>query len=264
MKKNSDIKEILTKDIEELEYKIVHRKEFNSKNKFKYVLIKSLVLLEMAVPFALGSLVTFDLFKTYNRTPLKKDIIKDKPSVQLDIDSKGSENKNISFDTKYTDNSLEYSTKWEYINGFYERVEYIYEVKLDNTDYLYVLNLNKEEIESMFKLVNIKKIKKNILTDEDQLYNDTYIVLHQVIDDKDNYILREENDLENFLETIIFLFLVYCEGILVDSIGGLFIKKSLKNHLNYISLKYRPISKKEVETLKQILEQKKANIKLLK
>ena len=264
MKKSKDVYDILTKDIEDLEYKIVHRKEFNKKNTFKYVLIKSAMILEMALPFALGSLVTFSLFKTYNRTPIKKDIIHDKPSIQLELDSLGNEYKNISFDTKYEDNSLEYSTSWEYIDGFYERIEYIYDIELDNTDYENVINLSKEEIDSMFKLVNIKKYRKNVLTDDDQIYNDNYLILHQVIDDKEYYKFRKETDLENLIETLLFLLLVYCEGKLVEAIGGLFIKKSLKNHLNKESLKYRPISKKEVETLKQILEQKKANIKLLK
>lgn len=264
-KKDIDIERLLTDDIEKLEYKIEHRKEYNNKNRFKYILIKSALILEMAFPFALGSLVTFDLFKTYDRVPFKKTKIQDKPSLQLEIDSLNNEKKYISFDEIYDDNKLEYSTSWyQNPSGYYERIEYEYEIELDNSDYENVLSLSKEEIDSMFKLINVRKIQKNILTEEDNKYNSVYVVLHQVIDDKNYYRVREEKDIENFLETAIFAFLVYCEGIMLEAFGGMFIKKSLRTNLKCIELKYKPVSKKDLIILKQILEQKKNNLKLLK
>lgn len=267
MKNDLDIQTQLESEIEQLEYKIENRKKYNSDKKFKYIMIKGVILLELAFPFTLGLCATSFAFKVFGKTPIEKTKIIDKPSIQYEIDSTGKENKLVSYNQKYDENLIEYSTSWILNDeGLFERqvTTYSYEGYEIKNDYDNILSLSKEEMSDIFKIVDLKKIQKTHLDKDDQKYQKDSIVIKQVIDDERFYRVRNETDFENFLELFIFLFLVYVEGVALDNLIGVILKKRISTKFKYMELENRLIREKDIEELRKILILKKENLKLLK
>lgn len=267
MRNNSDIKAQLESEIEELEYKIKNRKKYNRGKKFKYILIKALIILELAFPFVLGLCATKILFDAFGKTPIKRSKIVDKPSVQYIVDSNENEKTTISYNEKYDENLIEYSTGWILNNnGLFERQVTIYELndKEIRSNYRNILSLSKDELATFFKVIDYQKIQKTKLDETDLNYETNYIVIKQVIDDEKYYRVRNETDFENFLETFVFFFMVYIEGFVIDDLIGMILKRCISTKIEYYELVNRPIKEKDIEELKKILALKKENLKLLK
>lgn len=148
----------------------------------------------------------------------------------------------------------------------YERnvTTYRFDINEIREKYNTILSLSKKELDELFEITNIKKIQKNKLNDEDIKYENEYIIVKQVIDEEKYYRVRNETDFENFLETIAFFLFAFVEGLILENLSGVIFKKSLSTRLGYIELKNRPISEKEIESLKNILNLKKENLTLLK
>lgn len=267
MKNNSDIQAQLESEIEDLEYKIQNRKKYNSSKRFKYILIKGLLILELTFPFILGMCATEIVFAAFGKTPIKKSKIIDKPSIQYVVDSNEKENTLVSFNQSYNENIIEYSTGWKLNDdGLFERESTIYEFndKEIKDNYENILSLSKDQLNNLFKIKNYQKVQKTKLDEEDNKYEKDYILIKQVIDDERYYRVRNETDFENFLETFVFFCFVYLEGIILDDLAGVVLKKGITTKLEYYELENRPIKEKDLEELRKILILKKENLKLLK
>lgn len=72
MKNNEDIVVQLESEIKQIEYKIKNRRKYNNTKRFKYILIKGLLVLEMVFPFIIGTISTSLFFSMLGRTPIKK------------------------------------------------------------------------------------------------------------------------------------------------------------------------------------------------
>ena len=85
-------------------------------------------------------------------------------------------------------------------------------------------------------------------------------VIIQNFEDEENIIRRDETIGANVLETILYIIVSLSWGNSFRLIGKLFVKNKFRDKLRSIDNSIRPIDKKELNRLKNILEIKRENI----
>lgn len=256
----------LKKDIKALEFKVEHKLFFNFINVIAIGLIKLGIAIDYAIPFILSIILIFNMHSKQGQTAFAIDQVTEKAKIETFDTSTGIHMENRSFDYDYDNRSFEHSTAW-YVNeyGLYERTVTTYQINdsidLNNLDSIF--KMTKEQVEKSFTILNIEKIKKNKLTEEDKIYDEDMLIIINYIEDEENFIVREETSGENLSTTIWTIFLSLCWGNNFRIIGKIFVKTYVRDKLKAQEANFRPLTKEEFEKLKKILELKKENLSLL-
>ena len=262
MKNNQELLNELNKDIKDLEYKVENRRKYNLKIFPKAFFIGSMICIDKLIPFATSAVIGIGVFHSFNQRPFQIEKIKEYASVEQLITSNGYEQKVISYDTKYEENSIVYTTKWnknEY--DLYERVQTTYKFN-KNFDIDTVLNMSLEEIKDCLEVLNIEKIQKSYLSEDDLMYDDTMVIVKEVIESDEYSRVRNETNSENILQTSLYILVALSLGLAIRCIKHVVIKRDLVDNLYYMHAKYKFITPYDIKTLKEILELKKENLKL--
>ena len=256
----------LKKETKDLECQINNMYYYNVKVKIIRTLIKSNLFINKILPFVASFLVFYGIGKYEGNSMFIKDYIKDEPYVEMIETSKGKTIIHTSFDYKYEDSKLEYSTGWIINkNGLFERNSIVYyideKVKLEDKDSL--LNMTTEDLNKLV-ITDIYTIIKSELDENDKIYTEDAIVLTTHIIDENASIIREETNWENFWHTTLYIVLSLSWGASIFIINGKVIKKHvISDMLNKNLSKYKILSIKEIENLKKVYEYKKENLLLL-
>ena len=260
-----DLLKVLKYDIKDLEDKIDNPKKSRLKNSLVSFLLKMGIVVDYSLPFILVSFLIFNSFKSFGNLPFSKNKIKDFSNVEKISSSTGLEIEKKSYTKEYK-NCLQHTTGW-IINelGLYERIVTTYKIddKIDLNNTSKILAMSKEEIEAAFTIINIEVIEKNSLNVDDELYTEDMLIVIAGYEDKNDYIYRDENNLENVIITILYLAFVMEFGYMISLVNRLFIKRNLRDKCKDLQEKFRPINKKELKELKMMLELKKENLELL-
>ena len=213
----SEIYKKLNKDIKELEEELKDAKLKKVKVKAIRDLKITANLIQLLTPYIATSLVLAGGFKYANNTP----IVKDRERVYLTAYEEMDSNMNFALNTKY-EKSKEQSdklviiTKWQKEKDHYERKILVYDLKDISTDIILdnienspeeILNHLKEPISS------IKEITKKLTSS--QLKEKDYYKAMIRYEFKDEFMIVEENDIQNLLSTIAYLLAttLVCEGV---------------------------------------------------
>lgn len=258
--------EKLTKDVEQLEKQITNREKYNAYNKIKRALIKSGIAVDFALPFILATVIISQALIIKNGSIFKKSSVTKKANVETIDMSDGTHIERFSYDFSYDRELLKYSTGW-IINdkGLYQRTITSYKIskEIDLTDTDKILSMNKEELDKILEITNIKTIQKSYLTNDDSLYNeDTLIVINhgtiEIPSDTMSY-----NTEENAFALLQILFLSLFTGIGTSGIKKILGETYISDKLKTYEVLYRPIEADELLEIKAALEIKKQNLVLL-
>ena len=257
----------LEKDLKRQENHLKYRNLYNIKNSFMKTLIKSGIIIDYALPYIISGLLisTAEEYCLHN-SPFVKDIVLGSGEIETIDSSYGLHQENKTYDFKYNEKTMEFSTAWEMLpDGTYSRLSTYYKFNEDILDYNLseVLSLPEDELKSLFFITKQETIVKNYLTPDDYIYSEPalFVVNHY---ETYEYALRKETNMENVLYTSISMIIAFLLALEINNISKIFFKKTIKDKLNEIEPLYQTISKSDVEVIKQIIALKKANIDMIK
>lgn len=258
------IVEKLNDEVNELKFQMNHRKLYN----FQCFLIKFLAKTGMAInklfPFALAYVMVFNSNMYKKNKPFHRDMVIRSAYIQSVDTSKGTHHKEVCSQHKQT--TFEYSTAWTINNlGMYQRTITTYKVndKIDLSNLDEVLNMTKEEIDTVLKIIDAKVITKRELNDSDKVYDEDVLTITQYTKAEDQEVLRLENNLEIICHSALFMLIVYmCTGVFVD-IKKVLIKNVIEDKLNAIVVAHKYISVADYSNIRKILEIRQANLALV-
>lgn len=256
----------LKKDIYRLETKIKYINLCNIKNISLYIATKLFILIEDKLPLLLASFIVFNSYTSKNKIPFKRTEITEPNMIEVIDTSTGIHIENKETNYEHAHKVLEHSTAW-YVNenGYYERIVTSYQIDLniftDNIEN--ILNMTKEEVDSLLMISNVSRVEKSSLIEEDKIYNEEVLVYINCYIDKENPIIRKETMGEEILEDISYIITMTFLSEALKGVKNIIIKDYVKNKLNILEAKYRPINKNELERLNKILELRKENLLLL-
>lgn len=213
----SEIYKKLNKDIKELEEELKDAKSKKIKVKTTRNLKITARLIQLLAPYVTTSLVLAGGFKYANNTPIVKDNERLYLTAYEEVDS----DMNFDLDTKY-EKSKEQSdklviiTKWHKEKDCYERKISVYDLNNISHDIIFdnienspeeILNHLKEPITSKIEIT--KKLTSSQLKEKD------YYKAMIRYEFKDEFMIVEENDIQNLLSTIAYLLAttLVCEGV---------------------------------------------------
>lgn len=259
---NNDIINKLSTDVNKLQNKIEYRNLYNIRNLVLKALIKSGIAIEYALPFIISGMI---FFNSADR-PFITDEVVEKAKVETIDTSSGFHLEHTSYDFDYDTASLEHSTGW-IINddGLYERVVTSYRIsnQIDLFDTETVFNMTKEEINKALVITNIKTIKKNILTEEDNIYNQDALIITNHFESEEEFLIRQETIGENIFNSISYIFLTFLLGCLIYAMKESLVKNYIKDKLVTCEQSLKWFDKEELEIMKKILKLKKENLRML-
>lgn len=213
----SEIYKKLNKDIKELEEELKDAKSKKIKVKTTRNLKITARLIQLLAPYVTTSLVLAGGFKYANNTPIVKDNERLYLTAYEEVDS----DMNFDLDTKY-EKSKEQSdklviiTKWHKEKDCYERKISVYDLNNISPDIIFdnienspeeILNHLKEPITSKIEIT--KKLTSSQLKEKD------YYKAMIRYEFKDEFMIVEENDIQNLLSTVAYLLAttLVCEGV---------------------------------------------------
>ena len=257
----------LRKDVKDIENKINNKNLYNLKCKIMKFLIKNGIMIDYAIPFIVGGTILFNVMHLGNITPFITDKVNVKAKVETINTSTGIYKEKFSFDNDY-DNSIKFqhSTGWK-INSdnLYERILTTYKIndflKIKSNEEL--LSLTKEEIEDMFIITNVEKIKKTVLEPDDYLYVDDMLFITTAFKNNQKTKIKNESLDANMIYTMAYLTVTFLIGLGIIKLQEKSINKCLRTKLKNLESQYKPITNKEIEFLNKIIEVKKENLILL-
>lgn len=263
MKNKNKLVKKLSTDVKRLENKIEHRTLYNIRDIVIMTVLKSGIVIDYCLPFIVSSLVMANYYTNKGNAPFIIDKVINKANVETTDTSNGIHFERISYDFKYDEELLEYSTKW-IINdkGLYQRTITFYRVsdEILAKEPNEILSMSKEEIENNFIVENIQTICKNTLTKDDEIYNEDMLIIINHLESENEVIVRDETTGENTLNSIGFILLSLYLGTNITYLEKLFVKTYIRDKLKEYEPLFRPINKKELETAKHILELKRQNL----
>lgn len=256
----------LNREVNELDEKISNFKLYNFKNFFKRTAIGTTLSLNRFLPFAIASILISSTSVMGYKKPFNRDMIIESAQVATVDTSTGYHLETTSFDYTYASNSLEYTTGWQVDeNNNYSRTITTYEIddSIDLKDLDSVLTKTKEELQNSLHITNIKTITKTKLTDDDELFFEPAVIVTRSFTSEDKTIERKETAGEDIWFTICYIGFTTLVGTGINSVKNIIFKKRLENKLKGLMAKYRRIDRSEIESLKRVLEIKKANLELM-
>jgi len=263
---NDDIISKLSKDVNKLQNNIRYRNLYNIRNIILKILVKSGIAIDYALPFMISAVIISNSIDFETNPPFTIDEIKEKAKVETIDSSSGFHIEHISYDFDYDTESLAHSTGWMLnTEGLYERVVTSYRIsdQIDLSDTETIFNMPKEEIDNALVITNIKTIKKNILTEEDSIYNQDALIIINNFESEEDFLIREETIGENILNSIKYIFLISTLGVSFMVFEKLLIKNCIKDKLITYEQSLKWYDKEELKTMKKILELKKENLSML-
>lgn len=248
------------RDLKKLENLLNKSKMRNIRNKVVKFLLNTGIGIDYALPFIIAIIMTsqFSLFS--KNQPFIIDELPRKISIESIDSTYGIKKAN-----KQDEKNIYYSTSWIMNDsGIYERVLTTY--KLNNDTYLNnfesIFKMEKEELEKVLKIKNIKKIYKDKLDTSDELYfKDTLIIVNSY--EGDSIIYKTETQKENILNSLLFIILSTTCGNYFRVIDKLLVKNHIRDILKDKKLNILEIDDKNIETIKKVIDLRKENIELL-
>lgn len=172
----------------------------------------------------------------------------------------------VSFDKNFN-TSLKHTTKWEKVaENLYERKVtsyYISEEEIINEQY--ILSLSKEELDRLYKIINVETIIKDEISNEEKIYNENMTVLGiNKGKSKSDYRAEEQNAVINiFCDFLPFLFLSITSGSFFLSITSDKQKEIYEILINRLYKKSSIFYGNKHDEMNKILELRKNNLELL-
>ena len=263
MSSNKIVREF-TKDVNDLQFKIEHRKLYNTRTFLMRLLIKSGMALNRSFPFILSSALVLNSSSYKENKVFQRDVVS-KPAYIQSIDmSNGGHEDNVCANNGR--NMVEYSTGWSINNqGLYERTVVSFNVNkkinLKNLDD--VLKMTEEELKELLTVSNVKTITQRELSEEDRMYDEVTVIVTQYVKSKDVEVLRQETSKENFEHSVAYIFSTCLFAVWFMKIKKFLIKTVIEDKLEDSLTMHRYIHEIELEDLENILEIKKDNLSLL-
>ena len=261
--KSSEIVKTIKKSSSSMEKLYNNYEKHNLKYGIVSALIRCGIALDYCIPFLASTIVISSVYDKLNRVPFIKNDIKEYASTYSMMTSNGYSKKIESYENEYTDKSIEYSSGW-IINdhNLYERDVIVYRYNDNDVDLEKVLNMSNEEISNLYTVCNYKKIQKQVLDEEDYIYNEDVVILNRV-SNSESYRIRKETDMENILSTAIFILFILVGSNFLSNARNLLIRETIGDKLKKVQRNYKPLSKKEWNCAKKILEIRKENVDLI-
>ena len=254
----------LTKEVKYMENMIKNAKLYKLKKQFKKNLIKSSIVLNHFIPYALASFISYGSVSAIDFNPFSLEEVKENAKVETFETSTGLNRKTSSKDIEYGSNSFEYTTSWKLNdNGLYERNITVYEIddSIDLSDTDKVLSMTKEEVEAQLNIIDKITIQKNILNDEDKIYDEDMLIITRSLEDEDDFKMRNETFLENILDVGFWIALTIVFGATINVINKKLFK--LDEKLKTIDESI-VIEEVDVSTISEVLKVKKHNLEMIK
>lgn len=260
-----DIVGKLEDEIDELEYKINNREEYDKKNKIIKALIKSGIAIDYALPFILAALITLYIAQKEESTPFIIDTVNQNAVIEM-IDTSDEIHKQTIKNSDYNVSSIEYSTGWkknEY--GLYERTstKYMLNENIDLNNIDLILKMDKEQLDSCFIKINSEIITERYINKSEDIYNDDTIVVTRIIN-TDTHKIKNESNVKNTITTLLFIIISFMLGKGMTNIKKITFNSYIQDNLERYKLKYQEIDENEIKKLIEILEIKKDNLSLIK
>lgn len=220
--------------------------------------------LDVLFPYILSFVITFATMSEYNN-PFKIEKIEKYPYV-CEIDMKDHIHlESKTYNAKYKDNRVEYSTGWIKKNDSYERTVYEYGYNESILDYNFddLFEMTKEEIDELLIPIDCNTIIKDKLTSEDLYYqNETLIITHSYkLNDDVKEVYESSND--NTLFLIIYILISMGLSVGNSKLKKKYIKDNIRNKLKFISQNNRIITRDGINLIESIISIKKENLELL-
>lgn len=190
--------------------------------------------------------------------------VKENAKIETFETSTGLNRKTSSKDIEYGSNSFEYTTSWKLNdNGLYERNITVYEIddSIDLSDTDKVLSMTKEEVEAQLNIIDKITIQKNILNDEDKIYDEDMLIITRSLEDEDDFKMRNETFFENILDVGFWIALTIVFGATINVINKKLFK--LDEKLKTIDESI-VIEEVDVSTISEVLKVKKHNLEMIK
>lgn len=263
---NNELMKKLTKDANRLQNKIEHRKLYNIRNVVVGSLIKSGIAVDYALPFIIVAMILANAQTSKGNAPFRVDEIVEKAGIETIDTSSGIHLEHLSYDFDYDDKLIEYSTGW-IVNeqGLYERTITSYRlndaIDLENKEKIF--EMTKDDIDNALVITNIKTVKKNYLTPEDEIYTSDAIIVIDHSKSEEETITRLETKSENFWFSLLYIVLVLCYGNNIRFLEKIFVKTYIRDKLREYEPSFRKINKEELDTMKEILKIKQENLSML-
>lgn len=254
----------LTKEVKDMENMIKNAKLYKLKKQFKKNLIKSGIVLNHVIPYALASFISYGSVSAIGYNPFSYEKVKENAKIETFETSTGLNRKTSSKDIEYGSNSFGHTTAWKLNdNGLYERTITVYEIddSIDLSDTDKVLSMTKEEVEAKLNIIDIKTIQKNVLNEEDKIYDEDMLIITRSTEDEDDFKMRNETFFENILDVGFWLALTIVFGATINVINKKLFK--LDEKLKAIDESI-VIEKVDVSTISEVLKVKKHNLEMIK
>ena len=254
----------LTKEVKDMENMIKNAKLYKLKKQFKKNLIKSGIVLNHVIPYALASFISYGSVSAIGYNPFSYEKVKENAKIETFETSTGLNRKTSSKDIEYGSNSFGHTTAWKLNdNGLYERTITVYEIddSIDLSDTDKVLSMTKEEVEAKLNIIDIKTIQKNVLNEEDKIYDEDMLIVTRSTEDEDDFKMRNETFFENILDVGFWIALTIVFGATINVINKKLFK--LDEKLKAIDESI-VIEKVDVSTISEVLKVKKHNLEMIK
>lgn len=256
----------LNKDVDRLQNMIEHRKFYNICNFVIRALLKSGIAIDYALPFIVSALIIINIYAEKGNVPFRIDEVMKKANIETIDISSGIHIEHLSYDFDYDNELIEYSTGWfKNDNGLYERTVTSYKIsdEIDLEDTENIMKMSKEELEKILKINNISTIKKDVLTEEDSIYNIEAIIVTNHFE-SENYIMnRPETSGENVLNSLLYIITVLFSGSIIMGLERILVKTYIRDKLKEYQISFRHINKNELERMRKILKVKQENLAML-
>ena len=254
----------LTKEVKDMESMIKNAKLYKLKKQFKKYLIKSGIVLNHVIPYALASFISYGSVSAIGYNPFSYEKVKENAKIETFETSTGLNRKTSSKDIEYGSNSFGHTTAWKLNdNGLYERTMTVYEIddSIDLSDTDKVLSMTKEEVEAKLNIIDIKTIQKDVLNDEDKIYDEDMLIITRSTEDEDDFKMRNETFFENILDVGFWIALTIVFGAAIRVINKKLFK--LDEKLKAIDESI-VIEEVDVNTISEVLKVKKHNLEMIK
>ena len=254
----------LTKEVKDMENMIKKAKLYKLKKQFKKNLIKSGIVLNHVIPYALASFISYGSVSAIGYNPFSYEKVKENAKIETFETSTGLNRKTSSKYIEYGSNSFGHTTAWKLNdNGLYEKTITVYEIddSIDLSDTDKVLSMTKEEVEAKLNIIDIKTIQKDVLNDEDKIYDEDMLIITRSTEDEDDFKMRNETFFENILDVGFWIALTIVFGATINVINKKLFK--LDEKLKAIDESI-VIEKVDVSTISEVLKVKKHNLEMIK
>lgn len=241
---------------------IKYRYLYNMRSIMTIILIKLGILLDYTSPYIIAFLITlnFTIFKE-NKPFIKDDILTKIDSEKLYQKNSKDVISSYGDKTQYEYTTIVYDGSWN-MNKDQTFSRKIVSFKCNNQlinslDINTIINMNYNDLCNLLEIDDIKTITKNRKDNKHDVEN-IYIAIHE-----DSHIIRSETVDENKYNSLIFTMLVIFEGMGINKLHNIILKKHIRNYLKEIETEPIIYTKQDIERLKMIISVQKANLEYI-